>query len=53
LRAGERHGRLVLFRRAVRSTDYGLQARLLTAFSADDGHAWDWFNRLVYLPATP
>jgi hypothetical protein len=53
LRAGENHGGLVLFRRAVRSTDYGHQARLLTAFWTDDGHEWDWFNRIVYLPATP
>jgi hypothetical protein len=53
LRSGESHGGLVLFRRAVRSTDYGHQARLLTAFWADHGHDWDWLNRIVYLPATP
>jgi len=50
LRAGENHGGLVLFRRAVRSADYGHQARLLTAFWREDGHAWDWINRIVYLP---
>jgi hypothetical protein len=50
LRAGQNHSGLVLFRRTVRSTDYGRQARLLTEFWADDGHAWDWLNRVVYLP---
>lgn len=50
LRAGENHGGLVLFRRAVRSTDYGHQARLLTDFWARDGGAWDWLNRIAYLP---
>jgi hypothetical protein len=50
LRAGEDHGGLVLFRRFVRSTDYGRQARLLTDFWAHEGHAWDWLNRIVYLP---
>lgn len=53
LRAGEDHGGLVLFRRAVRSTDYGHQARLLTDFWAVEGHAWDWLNRIVYLPKSP
>ena len=53
LRAGENHGGLVLFRRTVRSTDFGYQARLLTGFWADDGHAWDWLNRIVYLPKSP
>jgi len=51
LRAGQNHGGLVLFRRTVRSTDYGHhQARLLTEFWADEGRAWDWLNRVVYLP---
>ena len=50
LRAGQNHGGLVLFRRTVRSIDYGHQARLLTDFWADEGHAWDWLNRVVYLP---
>src|SRR3989441_11303955 len=35
LRAGERHGGLILFRRTVRSTNYGGQARPLTQV---------WFN---------
>ena len=53
LRDGHDHGGLVLFRRTVRSTDYGQQARLLTAFWTEDGHAWDWLNRIVYLPKSP
>ena len=50
LRAGESHGGLILFRRTVRSTNYGEQARLLTEFRVNDGCAWDWTNRIVYLP---
>jgi hypothetical protein len=53
VRAGENHGGLLLFRRTVRSSDYGHQARLLTEFWADSGHAWDWINRIVYLPKSP
>lgn len=53
LRAGESHGGLVLFRRSVRSTDCGHQARLLTGFWRGEGHAWDWLNRIVYLPKSP
>ena len=53
VRAGERHGGLVLFRRIVRSTDYGHQARILTTFWADEGRKWDWLNRVVYLPKVP
>jgi hypothetical protein len=53
LRAGESHGGLVLFRRTVRTTDYGHQARLLTSFWTDPGHSWDWVNRIVYLPKSP
>jgi len=53
LRAGENHAGLVLFRRTVRTTDYGHQARLLTGFWADEGRSWDWLNRIVYLPKSP
>jgi len=53
LRGGHDHGGLVLFRRTVRSTDYGQQARLLTRFWAQEGSAWDWRNRIVYLPKSP
>lgn len=50
LRAGEDHGGLVLFRRTVRTTDDGHQARLLTDFWLQEGAAWGWVNRIVYLP---
>ena len=50
LRAGGNHGGLVLFRRGVRNTDYGYQARLLTDFWTREGRTWDWLNRIVYLP---
>jgi hypothetical protein len=54
LRAGENHGGLILFRRIVRTTDYSQQARLLTAFWLQEGAAWDWLNRVVYVPkSTP
>lgn len=53
LRAGESYGGLILLRRTVRSTNYGEQARLLTEFWSNDGHAWDWMNRIVYLPKSP
>ena len=54
LRAGQNHGGLVLFRRSVRTTDYGHQARLLTDFWSQEGARWDWVNRIVYLPkSTP
>ena len=53
LRAGGNHGGLVLFRRTVRSTNYGHQARLLTDFWTREGHAWDWLNRIVYQPKQP
>jgi hypothetical protein len=49
LRAGENHAGLVLFRRIVRSTDYGHQARLLADLWRESA-AWDWLNRVVYLP---
>ena len=50
LRAGEHHGGLALFRRLVRTTDYGSQARLLTDFWLQESSTWDWLNRIVYLP---
>ena len=53
LRSGDDRGGLVLFRRSVRSTDYGHQARLLVTFWTDDGCDWDWSNRVVYLPKAP
>ena len=53
LRAGADHGGLILFRRGVRSTDYGEQARLVTGFWMLEGRDWDWANRIVYLPKSP
>ena len=53
LRAGGKHGGLIIFRRSVRNTSYGEQARLLTAFWSTEGEAWDWMNRIVYLPKSP
>ena len=52
-RAGESHGGLILFRRTVRSTNYGEQARLLTEFWFKEGGDRDWMNRIVYLPKSP
>src|ERR687891_731262 len=53
VRAGESHGGLILFRRSVRSTNYGDQARLVTDFWLRGGCGWDWTNRIVYLPKSP
>jgi hypothetical protein len=53
LRLGQEHRGLILFRRTVRSTDYGVQSRLLTSFWNRDGHTSDWLNRIVYLPTSP
>jgi hypothetical protein len=53
VRAGEDHGGLILFRRGVRGTAYGDQARLVTDFWLREGHNWDWRNRIVYLPKSP
>ena len=53
LRAGHDHAGVILFRGLVRSSDYGYQARLLTGFWENEGVAWDWQNRIVYLPKSP
>jgi len=53
LRAGQDHAGLVLFRGIVRGADYGYQSRLLTSFWQSGGDAWDWQNRIVYLPKSP
>ena len=53
LRAGRDIAGIILFRGLVRSSDYGHQARLLTGFWEREGHAWDWQNRIVYLPKAP
>lgn len=49
-RAGQNHSGLVLFRRSVRNTDYGRQARLVTQLFQSQTNASDWENRIVYLP---
>ena len=53
MRAGEDQGGLILLRRSVRGTNYGEQARLVTDFWFGKGRAWDWMNRIVYLPKSP
>jgi hypothetical protein len=53
LRSGLDHGGLILFRRIVRSTDYGQQARLVTSLWAKEARGWEWLNRIVYLPKSP
>lgn len=53
LRAGQDHTGVILFRGVVRSADYGYQSRLLTSFWQNEGQAWDWQNRIVYLPKSP
>lgn len=49
-RSGRDHAGLILFRRSVRSTDYGYQARLLARAWAESGDAWHWQSRIMYLP---
>lgn len=53
LRAGKDQAGVILFRGTVRTADYGYQSRLLTGFWQSDGSAWDWRNRIVYLPKSP
>jgi len=53
LRAGGSHGGLILFRRPVRSTNDRERAHVLTEFWFHEGRAWDWKNRIVYLPKSP
>ena len=53
LRAGKDHAGVILFRGTVRTVDYGHQSRLLTGFWQNESSAWDWQNRIVYLPKSP
>jgi hypothetical protein len=53
LRAGKDHAGVILFRGTVRTVDYGYQSRLLTGFWQSEGNAWDWRNRIAYLPKSP
>ena len=50
LRAGKDHAGVILFRGMVRAVDYGYPSRLLTGFWQNEASAWDWPNRIVYLP---
>ena len=52
VRGGEDYAGLILFRRSVRATDYGRQARLLVDLWGESSN-WDWTNRTVYLPKSP
>ena len=52
IRTGQDHAGLILFRRTVRGTDHGRQARLVTSLWEEAFH-WDWTNRIVYLPKSP
>jgi hypothetical protein len=48
-RAGLGHSGVILFRRSVPVIAYGRQARLLVNFW-DEAEAWDWSDRIEYLP---
>ena len=48
-REGLGHAGVILFRRTVSQMDYGKQSRLLLAFWAE-AEAWDWTDRIEYLP---
>ena len=37
----------------ISCADYGYQSRLLTGFWQNEAQAWDWQNRIVYLPKSP
>ena len=48
-REGVGHAGVILFRRAVGTTAYGKQARLLVNLW-NEGKQWDWADRIEYLP---
>lgn len=48
-REGVGHAGVILFRRAVGTTAYGKQARLLVNLW-NEGKDWDWADRIEYLP---
>lgn len=48
-REGVGHAGVILFRRAVGTTAYGKQARLLVSLWSE-GKDWDWADRIEYLP---
>lgn len=49
-REGVGHAGVILFRRAVGTTAYGKQARLLVNLW-NEGKDWDWADRIEYLPS--
>jgi hypothetical protein len=48
-REGVGHAGMILFRRSVSTVAYGRQARLLVELM-DEARAWDWADRIEYLP---
>jgi hypothetical protein len=48
-RAGAGHAGVILFRRSVSPTDYGMQSRLLVELWREAGNE-DWADRIEYLP---
>ena len=50
-REGLGNAGVILFRRSVPAVAYGRQARLLVNFWRE-AHAWDWADRIAYLPAS-
>jgi hypothetical protein len=48
-RKGVGHAGVILFRRSVRPTAYGQQARLLIG-RWEEAVRWDWDDRIEYLP---
>jgi hypothetical protein len=48
-RQGVGHSGVILFRRSVSTLAYGRQARLLVDLMAE-AVAWDWADRIEYLP---
>ena len=48
-REGLGHAGIILFRRSVSSMAFGKQARLLLEFWKETA-AWDWADRIEYLP---
>lgn len=48
-REGLGHAGVILFRRVVSTVAYGRQARLLIELWRE-AHAWDWADRIEYLP---
>src|SRR5207248_4515111 len=50
-RQGGGHAGVILFRRSVSQMDYGKQSRLLAELW-EEAKAWDWSDRIEYVPRT-